>query len=228
MGENAGVVDVGDGWAVTFKIESHNHPSLCRAVPGCGHRRRRHRPRHSDHGRPPGRGYGLVAVRAGQRAGHGPDAARVWWPASVGTETASACRTSAVRSTSIESYSAIRSSMRCASASCAPTGSSSPGLTGAGNRVILFGAKTGAGRHRRRVRARQRHLRRGRRQAAQRPGRRSVRREGAHRVLRGDLRGRSGGWRAGPGRRRAVVCHDGARERRRRRHAHRSGQGSAA
>ncbi|RNL84348.1 phosphoribosylformylglycinamidine synthase subunit PurL [Halostreptopolyspora alba] len=27
MGENAGVVDVGDGYAVTFKIESHNHPS---------------------------------------------------------------------------------------------------------------------------------------------------------------------------------------------------------
>ncbi|GAA4896705.1 phosphoribosylformylglycinamidine synthase subunit PurL [Streptomonospora salina] len=28
MGENAGVVDVGDGRAVTFKIESHNHPSF--------------------------------------------------------------------------------------------------------------------------------------------------------------------------------------------------------
>src|SRR5699024_2678968 len=27
MGEDAGVVDVGDGWAVTFKVESHNHPS---------------------------------------------------------------------------------------------------------------------------------------------------------------------------------------------------------
>jgi phosphoribosylformylglycinamidine synthase len=27
MGENAGVVDVGNGQAVTFKIESHNHPS---------------------------------------------------------------------------------------------------------------------------------------------------------------------------------------------------------
>jgi len=26
-GENAGVVDIGDGWAVAFKIESHNHPS---------------------------------------------------------------------------------------------------------------------------------------------------------------------------------------------------------
>ncbi len=28
MGENAGVVDIGEGWAVTFKIESHNHPSF--------------------------------------------------------------------------------------------------------------------------------------------------------------------------------------------------------
>ena len=28
MGENAGVVDVGHGLAVTFKIESHNHPSF--------------------------------------------------------------------------------------------------------------------------------------------------------------------------------------------------------
>jgi phosphoribosylformylglycinamidine synthase len=27
IGENAGVVDIGQGWAVTFKVESHNHPS---------------------------------------------------------------------------------------------------------------------------------------------------------------------------------------------------------
>lgn len=27
IGENAGVVDVGGGYAVTFKVESHNHPS---------------------------------------------------------------------------------------------------------------------------------------------------------------------------------------------------------
>ena len=27
-GENAGVVDIGDGQAVVFKIESHNHPSF--------------------------------------------------------------------------------------------------------------------------------------------------------------------------------------------------------
>ena len=27
IGHNAGVVDIGQGYAVTFKIESHNHPS---------------------------------------------------------------------------------------------------------------------------------------------------------------------------------------------------------
>ena len=27
-GENAGVIDIGDGFAVVFKIESHNHPSF--------------------------------------------------------------------------------------------------------------------------------------------------------------------------------------------------------
>ncbi|MGZ9272576.1 MAG: phosphoribosylformylglycinamidine synthase subunit PurL, partial [Candidatus Binatia bacterium] len=27
-GENAGVVDIGDGLAVAFKMESHNHPSF--------------------------------------------------------------------------------------------------------------------------------------------------------------------------------------------------------
>ncbi|CAN5316802.1 phosphoribosylformylglycinamidine synthase subunit PurL [soil metagenome] len=34
MGENAGVVDIGDGWAVTFKIESHNHPSYIEPFQG--------------------------------------------------------------------------------------------------------------------------------------------------------------------------------------------------
>src|SRR5688572_6401988 len=29
-GENAGAVDIGDGMAAVFKIESHNHPSLDR------------------------------------------------------------------------------------------------------------------------------------------------------------------------------------------------------
>ncbi|HET7357145.1 MAG TPA: phosphoribosylformylglycinamidine synthase subunit PurL [Nocardioidaceae bacterium] len=34
MGENAGVVDIGDGYAVTFKIESHNHPSYVEPYQG--------------------------------------------------------------------------------------------------------------------------------------------------------------------------------------------------
>jgi phosphoribosylformylglycinamidine synthase len=34
IGENAGVVDVGDGYAVTFKIESHNHPSYVEPYQG--------------------------------------------------------------------------------------------------------------------------------------------------------------------------------------------------
>ncbi len=34
IGSNAGVVEVGDGWAVTFKIESHNHPSYVEPYQG--------------------------------------------------------------------------------------------------------------------------------------------------------------------------------------------------
>ena len=34
MGQNAGVVDIGEGWAVTFKVESHNHPSYVEPFQG--------------------------------------------------------------------------------------------------------------------------------------------------------------------------------------------------
>lgn len=34
IGENAGVVDIGQGWAVTFKVESHNHPSYVEPYQG--------------------------------------------------------------------------------------------------------------------------------------------------------------------------------------------------
>lgn len=33
-GENAGIVDIGDGWAVAFKMESHNHPSYIEPYQG--------------------------------------------------------------------------------------------------------------------------------------------------------------------------------------------------
>ena len=34
IGENAGVIDIGDGNAVTFKVESHNHPSYVEPYQG--------------------------------------------------------------------------------------------------------------------------------------------------------------------------------------------------
>src|SRR5215472_7765280 len=33
-GENAGIIDIGDGWACAFKIESHNHPSFLEPFQG--------------------------------------------------------------------------------------------------------------------------------------------------------------------------------------------------
>ncbi len=33
-GENAGVIDIGDGWACVFKMESHNHPSFIEPYQG--------------------------------------------------------------------------------------------------------------------------------------------------------------------------------------------------
>lgn len=33
-GENAGIVDIGDGWAAAFKVESHNHPSAVEPYQG--------------------------------------------------------------------------------------------------------------------------------------------------------------------------------------------------
>src|SRR6266704_3437683 len=32
--ENAGVIDIGDGWGVAFKMESHNHPSAIEPFQG--------------------------------------------------------------------------------------------------------------------------------------------------------------------------------------------------
>src|SRR6476646_7482306 len=33
-GENAGIIDIGNGWACAFKIESHNHPSYIEPFQG--------------------------------------------------------------------------------------------------------------------------------------------------------------------------------------------------
>src|ERR1041384_4727535 len=37
-GENAGIIDIGDGYAIAFKIESHNHPSFIEPCQGAATR----------------------------------------------------------------------------------------------------------------------------------------------------------------------------------------------
>ncbi|MEZ5193513.1 MAG: AIR synthase related protein [Nocardioides sp.] len=74
IGENAGVVDIGQGYAVTFKVESHNHPSyvepyqgaatgvggIVRDILAMGMTRR---------------GHGPAPLRTARRRGHPPGAA---------------------------------------------------------------------------------------------------------------------------------------------------------
>ena len=50
-GENAGAVDIGDGWVVVMKIESHNHPSAIEPYQGAATGVGRHRARYLRDGR---------------------------------------------------------------------------------------------------------------------------------------------------------------------------------
>ena len=52
--ENAGVVDIGDGWAIAFKIEIAQSSERGRTVPGRSHRSRRNHSRYFHHGRAAG------------------------------------------------------------------------------------------------------------------------------------------------------------------------------
>lgn len=115
IGENAGVVDIGDGWAVTFKLESHNHPSYVEpyqgAATGVGGIVRDIM----------AMGARPVAVADPLRFGpaDAPDTrgcCPAWSRASAATATAWACRTSAARSSSTSPTRAIRWSTPCASA----------------------------------------------------------------------------------------------------------------
>jgi phosphoribosylformylglycinamidine synthase len=115
-GENAGAVDIGDGLAAVFKIESHNHPSFIEPYQGAA------------------TGVGgilrdiftmgarpvaiLDSPGSGRRATPRTAAcSRAWWPGSAATATRSDAPPSAARRCSRPATPATRSSTRSASGS---------------------------------------------------------------------------------------------------------------
>ena len=228
IGENAGVLDIGQGYAVTFKVESHNHPSYVEpyqgAATGVGGIVRdilamgarpvavmdplRFGPLDADdtHRVLPGivagvGGYGnmLGLPNIGGEA--------VFDASYPGNPLVNALCVGVLR----------HEDLHLAKAS------------GAGNQVILYGARTGGdGIGGVSVLASETFDADGPGEAAERAGRRPLHGEAAHRVHPRDLRGRAGRRHPGPRRRRALLRDLRARVRRRRRHARRARPGPAA
>ena len=142
-GENAGVVDIGDGLAAVFKIESHNHPSFIEpyqgAATGVGGIIRDI----FTMGARPDRAAELAALRLSGRAGTRRRLARGVVAGIAGYGNASAFRRWAARSRSSRRTRAIRSSTSFASASRRRSDIIKGDATGVGNAVYYVGAKTG-------------------------------------------------------------------------------------
>ena len=233
IGENAGVVDIGDGWAVTFKVESHNHPSYVEpyqgAATGVGGIVRDIMAMGA---RPvavidplrfgPADAADTRRVLPGVVAGVGGYGNSLGLP-NIGGEVVFDESYAGNPLVNALCIGAMRTEdLHLAFAS------------GTGNKIILFGARTGldgiggvsvlasetfAGDDESAT---------GRKKLPVRAGRRPVHREGADRVLPRALPRRPGGRHPGPRRRRTVLRHVRAGQRRRRRHAHRPGHGAAA
>ena len=228
MGQNAGVVDIGEGWAVTFKVESHNHPSYIEpfqgAATGVGGIVR---DIISMGARP-------VAVMDQLRFGaiDHPDTARVVHGVvsgisfygnclglpNIGGETVFDAVYQGNPLVNALAVGVLRhEDLKLANAS------------GAGNQVVLFGARTGGdGIGGASILASDSFDSTRPDQAPRRAGRRPVRREGAHRVLPGALPGRARRGDPGPRRRRHLVRDERAGRQRRQRHARRPREGAAA
>ena len=143
-GENAGVIDIGDGLACIFKMESHNHPSFIEPYQGAA------------------TGVGgilrdvftmgarpiaaLNFLRFGE-PDHPEDpriSSRAWWPASAATAIPSACRPSAAAWASTSATTATSWSTPWRSASPAPTRSSTPRPPASGTRSSISAPRPAA------------------------------------------------------------------------------------
>ena len=229
IGENAGVVDIGDGYAVTFKIESHNHPSYVEPYQGAA------------------TGVGgivrdilamgarPVAVMDPLRFGplDAPDTHRVLPGIVAGVGGYGNCL--GLPNIGGEAvFDATYAGNPLVNALCVGVMRHEQihlaKASGAGNQVILYGARTGGdGIGGVSVLASpRRSTPTGPAEAAQRAGRRPVHGEAAHRVHAGDLRRGARRRHPGPRRRRPVLRHLRAGLRRRRRHARVARPGPAA
>ncbi len=142
-GENAGAVDIGDGLAAVFKIESHNHPSFIEpyqgAATGVGGIIR-------DIFTMGARPIALLnSLRFGPPDGRAQPAAcsKVWSPASAATATASASRPSAARSCFDETYAGNPLVNVLCLGIVAADALVERNASGTGNPVYYVGAKTG-------------------------------------------------------------------------------------
>ena len=141
-GENAGAIDIGDGLAAVFKIESHNHPSFIEpyqgAATGVGGIIR-------DIFTMGARPIALLnSLRFGELDAPGTTGcSKAWSPASPGTATASAFRPSAARSRSTPVY-AGNPLVNVFCLGIAKASDIIKGVaSGVGNSVYYVGAKTG-------------------------------------------------------------------------------------
>ena len=212
-------------------------PVLRRAVPGRGHRGRRHRPRHPGHGRAPDRRDGSAPLRPAGRPRHGPGAARGrrrrrrlrQLPRSAQHRRRGGLRRAPTPAT--------RWSTRSASACCGTRTCTWPRPPGAGNKVILYGAATGGdGIGGASVLASEtfeaattgRPPGKAAREAPGRAGRRPVHGEAADRVHPRAVRRQAGHRHPGLRRGRHLLRHLRAGRGRRRRHARRARRRAAA
>ena len=149
-GENAGVIDVGDGIAAAIRIESHNHPSLIEpyqgAATGVGGILRDiftmgARPIAVD---------GPAALRPARRRPQPLGRRRGRVRHLAATATRSACPPSAARSCSTPATRATRWSTCCASGCCPIERLVLGQASGVGNLAVLLGSAHRARRHRRR------------------------------------------------------------------------------
>ena len=176
-GENAGVLDLGDGLAVAFKVESHNHPppssrSRARRPGSVGSSATSSRWAHA---------RSLCSTACASPSPTGTSRARS--AASATTATASACPPSAARRSSTRRTATTASSTRCASGCCRSSGSCARRRPRPASSSCSTARRPGAtgSAARRSSRARSSTTRRG--EAPVGADRRPLHREEAHRVV---------------------------------------------